>query len=93
MGLLMYKIEAEVKGKVSILERRDLTKKGYFFISCFVVSIRESEGFMMDEAGLRYHSLKGREWALAHVVITFTGKFKGRIWIRHHLQDIFNKRA
>ena len=23
MGLLMYKIEAEVKGKVSILERRD----------------------------------------------------------------------
>ena len=30
----------EVKGEISMLENRDLTKKGAYFMSCFVASLR-----------------------------------------------------
>ena len=52
MKLLMKKMELSVKEKVSMLEMRDLTKQGAYFMSCFVASLRGSEEFMMDEAGL-----------------------------------------
>ena len=34
------------------MERKELTKKRAYFMSCFVASLRGSEGFMMDAAGL-----------------------------------------
>ena len=55
MKLLMEKMEVEVKEKVSLLERRDLTKKGDYFMIFFVAYLRGGKGFMMDEAGLRHH--------------------------------------
>ena len=36
MKLLMENMEVAVKGKVSMLERRELTKNGAYFMSCFV---------------------------------------------------------
>ena len=36
MKLLINNMELVVKGKVSMLERRDLTIKGTYFIICFV---------------------------------------------------------
>ena len=36
MKFLMKKIEVAVKGKVSLLERRDPTKNLSYFMSCFV---------------------------------------------------------
>ena len=55
MNLLMKNMEVAVKGKVSMLERRELTKKGDYFMSFFVASLWDSKGFIMDAAGLRYH--------------------------------------
>ena len=40
MKLLMKNMEVAVKGKVSMLERRELTKKGAYSMSFFVVSLR-----------------------------------------------------
>ena len=36
MKLLIDKMEVAAKGKVSMLERRELTKKGAYLMSCFV---------------------------------------------------------
>ena len=42
--LLMKKMEVAVTGKVSILVKRDLTKKGAYFMSCFLASLRGGGG-------------------------------------------------
>ena len=60
-----------------MLKMRDLTKKVTYFMSCFVASLRGSEGFMMYAAGLRHHIGEGREGALAYVVIPLMGTSKG----------------
>ena len=78
-------MEVAVKGNVSMLERRDSTKKVAYFMSCFVVSLRGGDGFMMDASGLWYHIGKVREGPLAHVVIPTMGIFKGENGRRHHL--------
>ena len=57
-------------------------------MSCFVYSLRGSKGFMVDAYRLRHHIGKGREGALAHLVIPLMGIFKGETGIRHHLQGI-----
>ena len=44
MKLLMKKMEVAVNGNVSMLEVRDLTKKGAYFMSCFVESLRGARG-------------------------------------------------
>ena len=81
----------EVNGEVSMLERRDLNKKGDYSMSCFVVSLRGCVGFMMDASGLRHHIGKGREGTLAHAVIPLMGRFKGYTVRRHHLRYFINK--
>ena len=43
-----------------MLEMRELTKKRPYFMSFCVASLRGSEGFMMDTAGLRHHIGKVR---------------------------------
>ena len=43
----MDNIEVAVKGNVSLLERSNATKRGAYFISCFVESLRGSKDFMM----------------------------------------------
>ena len=60
LNFLMEKMVLVVKGDVSLLESRYLTKKGAYFMSCFVVSLRGSKGFVMDAAVLRHHIGKGR---------------------------------
>ena len=70
-------MEVAVKVKVSMLERRELTKNGSYFMSCFVAPLRGSEGFMMVAAGLQYHIGKVIEGPLARVVIPTMGRFKG----------------
>ena len=84
MKLLINNMELVVKGKVSMLERRDLTIKGTYFIICFVESLSGGEGFMMDASLLHNHIGKGREGPLAHVVIPLVGRFKGETGSRHH---------
>ena len=79
-----------VKGNVSMLKRRYSTKKVAYFMSCFVVSLRGGDGFMMDASGLRYHIGKVREVPLAHVIIPLVGMFKGLNGSGHHLQAIVN---
>ena len=69
-------MEVALKGKVSMLEKRDLTKRGAYFMSCFVASLRGSEGFIMDAAGLRNNIGKLREVTPAHVVIPQIGRCK-----------------
>ena len=44
MKLLMEKMLVVVKGKVSMLERRKLTKRLAYFMSGFVTSLRGSDG-------------------------------------------------
>ena len=44
MKLLMEKMEVEVKEKVSLLERRDLTKKGDYFMICFCGIFKGGKG-------------------------------------------------
>ena len=74
-----------------MLERRDLNKKGAYFMSYFVSSLRGSEGFMINAAGLRHHIGKGREGPLSHVVIPLVVRFTGETGIIHHLQAIVNE--
>ena len=59
-----------------MLKMRELTKKGAYFMSCFVASLRGSEEFMMYAAGLRHHIGKGREGPLFYVVIPLMGRYK-----------------
>ena len=67
MRFLMNKMEVAVKGKVSMLERRDLIKASLLYESFYGFN-KKSEGLMMDAAGLWDHIGKGREVPLAHVV-------------------------
>ena len=55
MKFLMEKIQVAVKGKFRMLERRYLTEKGAYFMSCFVAELRGIEEFMMDAEGLMHH--------------------------------------
>ena len=93
MKLLIEQMEVEVKGNVSMLERRELNKKGSYFMICFVESLRGSEGSVMDAEVLRHHIGKGREGPLNNVVIPLMGIFKGYTCRRHHIQVVVNKRA
>ena len=93
MKLLMKKMEVVVKGRVSMLEMRYLTKKGAYFMSYFVQSLSGGEGFMMDEAGLQHHIQKGRKGPLDHLVICLMGMFKGETGRRQHLQAVANESA
>ena len=85
MKLLMDKVEVVVKGKVSMLERSSLTKNGPYFRSCFVESLRGSEGFMMDASGFWHHVWKGREGTIDHVVIPLKDRLDEDTGIRHYL--------
>ena len=76
-----------------MLEGRDLTKKGAYFLSFFVVSLRGGGGFMMDAAVLRYHIGKGRKEILACVLVPLMGRFKGETGSRHHLQSVTNEKT
>ena len=76
-----------------MLERRDLTKKRAYSMSCFVASLRGSKGFVIDASGLRHHIGKGREGYLVHVLIPLMGIFKGGTWSRRHLQVVVNTTA
>ena len=62
-------------------------------MSCFVVSLRGSKGFVMDAAVLRHHIGKGREGLLYCGVITLMGRSKGETGSRHHIHDVVNKTA
>ena len=72
------------------MDRRSLTKKGAYFMSFFMVTLRGSEGFLMDVAGLCHHIGKVRKVTLYHVVIPLMVIFKGSTRIRNHLHDAFN---
>ena len=93
MMLLMKKMEVVVKGEVSILERRDLTKNGDYCMSCFVESLRGNKGLMMYAEELRHHIGKVIKGPLAHVVIPLMGRYKGETGSIHHLQAVFNNTA
>ena len=62
-------------------------------MSCFLVSLRGSKGFIMDAPVLWKHIGKGREVHLACVVIPLMGRFKGGTGSRYHLQAVVNKTA
>ena len=79
-----------VKEKVSMLERRDFTKKGSYFMSYFVVLLRGSKGIMMDAEGLRHHIGKCSEGPLTHVIIHLMDIFKGETGRRNQLQAVVN---
>ena len=72
-------MEAAVKREVSMLERRYLTQKGAYLMICFVDLLRLGKGFMVDAAVFRNHIWKESDGNLAHVVIPFMGRFKGRL--------------
>ena len=74
-----------------MLERRDLNKRGAYFMSCFVVSLRGGEGPVMDAAGLWHHVGKGREGPLAHVAIHLMDIFKGETGGIHHAHAVVNE--
>ena len=93
MILLMKNMEVELKGKASMLERRDLTKNRSYFMICLVTSLRVIKGFMIDAVGLWRHIGKGRKGPLSHVVIPLMGRYKGETGSIHHLQAVFNNTA
>ena len=93
MKLPIANMEAATKSKGSMLEMGDLTKKGVYFMSFVVYSLRKSEGFMMNASGLWHHIGKVIEGTLDHVVITFMGRFKGETMSRHHLQAVVNEKV
>ena len=75
----MYNMEVHSRGIGLIMEKWDLINKEDYFMSCFVVSLKESEIFMMDVAGLQYQIKKVRQGTLSNVAILFLGRFKGFI--------------
>ena len=77
----MKKMEVVVKGEVSMLERRDLTKKGAYFTSYFVESLRGGKRFMMDAEGLRHHIGKLKEGPLSHVAIPRMVGSRGKLGV------------
>ena len=93
MKLLMDNMEEELKREVSMLETRDLNKKGDHFMIFFVALLRGIDGFMVNVSGFRHYTGRVREENLDHVVIPVMGRFKGGTGSRHHLQAIVNKTA
>ena len=91
MKLLMDNMEVEVKVKVSMLERKDLTKNVSYLMSCFVELLSHRKGLMMDAVGFQHNVGKLWEGPLAHVVIPLVGKFKGETKSIHNLQVVVNE--
>ena len=72
MKLPMENMEVAVKRKVSMLEIRDLTKKGAYLMS-FFSSLRGGKGFTMDSVGLQIHVRKGKGGSPGSFGNTFDG--------------------
>lgn len=87
---LMHKLlslaETKIRSSSDMDDRYRWVMAGAYFCFCYVVSLRSSEGLMVDVAGIRDLG----EASLDHVVIPLLGQVKGEDHTRQHLIHCVN---
>ena len=86
MVKLLTLVEARIRSSGEIGVRAKWVMAGAYFCFCYVVSLRSSEGLMVDVAGMREYG----EAAEGHVVIPLLGQVKGEDHTRQHLIHCVN---
>ena len=86
MGKLLAAAEAKAKSASEVSDRHRWVMAGAYFCFCFVVSLRGSEGLMVDVAGIREISDSREEF----VIIPLLGQVKGEDHTRQHLIHCVN---
>lgn len=84
---LMEEIDARVARSTHFQEAADWITAGAYFITCYVLSLRGSEGLLLDLAGLRDRFTRDPSDV---VTIALLGKVKGEHHVRQHLLPSVN---
>ena len=84
---LLSSVEARIRMSDHLEERCRWVMAGSYFCFCYVVSLRSSEGLMVDVQGIREFG----ESTLEHVVIPLMGQVKGEDHTRQHLIHCVNQ--
>ena len=84
---LLGLVEAKILLSDDLGERCKWVMAGSYFCFCYVVSLRSSEGLMVDVSGIRDYGLSSDQ----HVVIPLLGQVKGEDHTRQHLIHCVNE--
>ena len=87
MSKVLEVAEQRIRTANNINERTRWVMAGTYFCFCYVVSLRSSEGLMVDVSGLSEFG----EATLEHVVIPLLGQVKGEDHTRQHLIHCVNE--
>ena len=88
--LVLSEAEKRVEGAASVREVNRWAVFQTYSVVCYVISLRESEGLLLDLAGLHRH------WSASedrHVIIALQGQVKGETGDRDHLLPCVGKTA
>jgi hypothetical protein len=86
MLMLLSLVEVRIRSSGEISDRAKWVMAGSYFCFCYVVSLRSSEGLMVDVAGISEFGEASEE----HVVIPLLGQVKGEHHTRQHLIHCVN---
>jgi hypothetical protein len=84
---LLTLVESRIRMSQDLEERCKWVMAGSYFCFCYVVSLRSSEGLMVDVVGIREYG----EATIDHVVIPLLGQVKGEDHTRQHLIHCVNQ--
>ena len=84
---LLSRVEGKVRSSTDPEDRIRWVMSGSYFCFCYVVSLRSSEGLMVDVQGIREFGLMNPD----HVVIPLLGQVKGEDHTRQHLIHCVNE--
>ena len=82
MRHLIDEVERRVTSSQTFGEVADWITAGTYFVVCYVLSLRGSEGLLVDLAGLREHMENDPPH---RVTVALLGKIKGEHHVKHHL--------
>ena len=84
---LLAGAESRIRTAPDMIERTKWVMAGSYFCFCYVVSLRSTEGLMVDVAGIKEFGEKSQD----HVVIPLLGQVKGEDHTRQHLIHCVNE--
>ena len=88
MHRLMQRVEEQAAQSHTAEERAIWLTAGTYFLVCYVISLRGSEGLLLDLGGLRGHFQDNTQ---DYVILTLLGTVKGEHHERQHLLPAVNE--
>ena len=82
MGELLREVDSRISSSSSLQEAANWVTAGAYFVSCYVLSLRGSEGLLIDLGGLKDYLTRDPP---ERVTVTLLGKVKGEHHVRHHV--------